>query len=140
MTNIRFAPSSRYPNDYEQREHIVHALLNMPSVHVQRAYQYEYQELRRILQSRSHPDDHVVVTSGLHEEYGSNGIRLHFDVALQSRHYTHSRICHVYVDVFHEPHMKNTHIAGVERTPNGSVVLHPCSYQPRLRILDFTAF
>jgi len=139
-TKVRFLPSNLYPIDARQRSNILEALLFfIPDGITQgRPCAYEAGLLYRILQNMSHPSDHVVVTHGLHCEQCPSDMRVYFDIRLQSREYMPDQTIHVYVEVVHVPILQNTPIPGVGIMNNGTIVLHPCSHQPRLRVLYFS--
>jgi hypothetical protein len=137
---VRFFPCNRYQIDASQRSYILDALsFFIPSdIALGRPCAYEADLLYRILRNMAHPSDHVVVTHGLHHEQCPSGMRIYFDIKLESRDYTPDQTIHAYVEVVHVPILQNAPIPGVAIMNDGTIVLNQCSYRPRLRILDFS--
>ena len=137
---VRFSPSDRYPIDARQRSCILEALcfFHGNGVNVRGQCAYESGLLNRILRNMEHSSDHVVVTHGLHFEACLGGMRLYFDVKINSKSYPSDRTIHVYVEVIHVPIMFNAPIPGMMILDNGTVALDQYSHQPRLRVVEFS--
>jgi hypothetical protein len=137
---VRFDESNQFSKlNAKQRADIISALTSIQGG-LQTHSQYEYELMHSILSGAAHHRDRIVVTNGLHYEYFESGLRIHFDVKIESRNYDPTKILHVYVFVDYSPVLYNCNLPGVSIMPNGSVMLHELAFKPRLRITDVSAF
>ena len=135
---VRFDESNQFKLDAEQRDYIMSALKSIQGG-LRTHSQYEYELMHSILSGATHHLDRIVVTNGLHYEYSESGLRIHFDIKIESRNYDPTRILHVYVVVNYSPVLYNFNLPGVSIVQNGSVMLHELAFKPQLEIMDVSA-